>query len=103
MHQKRRGPAAGDSGTAPLLADWGMAEAVVSEAPQAGDEKIAVIGSGPAGLSAAYFLAFKGYAVTIFEKLPVAGGMMAVGIPEYRLPSDVFPMKSSRLRKWASP
>jgi heterodisulfide reductase subunit A2 len=52
------------------------------------NEKIAVIGSGPAGLTAAYFLAKDGYPVTVFEKLPVAGGMMAVGIPEYRLPRD---------------
>jgi len=54
------------------------------------DEKIAIIGSGPAGLSAAYFLAQKGYPVTVFEKLPVAGGMMAVGIPEYRLPRNLL-------------
>ncbi len=50
------------------------------------EEKIAIVGSGPAGLTAAYYLAQKGYGVTIFEKLPVKGGMMAVGIPEYRLP-----------------
>jgi heterodisulfide reductase subunit A len=50
------------------------------------EEKVAIIGAGPAGLSAAYFLVREGYGVTIFEKLPVAGGMMAVGIPEYRLP-----------------
>ncbi len=49
-------------------------------------EKVAVVGSGPAGLTAAWFLAQKGYGVTVFEKLPVKGGMMAVGIPEYRLP-----------------
>jgi heterodisulfide reductase subunit A-like polyferredoxin len=53
-------------------------------------EKVAVIGSGPAGLSAAYFLARMGYPVTVFEKLPVAGGMMAVGIPAYRLPRDIL-------------
>jgi heterodisulfide reductase subunit A2 len=54
------------------------------------DTKIAVIGSGPAGLSCAYFLAQKGYPVTVYEKLPVKGGMMAVGIPEYRLPRDIL-------------
>ena len=53
-------------------------------------EKVAVVGAGPAGLSAAYFLALKGYPITIFEALPVAGGMMAVGIPEYRLPRKVL-------------
>jgi NADPH-dependent glutamate synthase beta subunit-like oxidoreductase len=53
-------------------------------------EKIAVVGSGPAGLSAAYFLARDGYPVTVFEKLPVPGGMMAVGIPAYRLPREIL-------------
>jgi len=52
--------------------------------------KVAVVGSGPAGLTAAYFLARDGYSVTVFEALPVAGGMMAVGIPEYRLPRGVL-------------
>ncbi|MDQ7781734.1 MAG: FAD-dependent oxidoreductase [Desulfomonilaceae bacterium] len=54
------------------------------------EEKVAVIGSGPSGLSAAYFLTLEGYQVTIFEKLPVMGGMLAVGIPDYRLPRDVL-------------
>ncbi|NLA11721.1 MAG: FAD-dependent oxidoreductase [Firmicutes bacterium] len=53
-------------------------------------EKVAVIGAGPAGLNAAYVLAQKGYRVTIFEALPVAGGMLAVGIPSYRLPWDIL-------------
>ncbi|MEW5785641.1 MAG: FAD-dependent oxidoreductase [Bacillota bacterium] len=52
--------------------------------------KIAVIGAGPAGLNAAYQLARKGYRVTIYEALPVAGGMLAVGIPSYRLPRDIL-------------
>lgn len=54
------------------------------------EEKVALIGAGPAGLSAAYYLALEGYQVTIFEKLPVAGGMLAVGIPDYRLPRDIL-------------
>jgi len=49
-------------------------------------KKVAVIGGGPAGLTAAYYLAKKGHDVTILERNPVAGGMMAVGIPSYRLP-----------------
>lgn len=53
-------------------------------------EKIAVIGSGPAGLSSAYYLQKTGFQVTIYEKLPLAGGMLAVGIPEYRLPRAVL-------------
>jgi formate dehydrogenase beta subunit len=53
-------------------------------------EKVAVIGAGPAGLAAAYNLRLMGYGVTIFETFPQAGGMAAVGIPEYRLPSDIL-------------
>lgn len=52
--------------------------------------KVAIVGSGPAGLTAACFLAREGYPVTVFEALPVAGGMMAVGIPDYRLPRDIL-------------
>ncbi len=53
-------------------------------------EKIAVIGAGPCGLTAAQDLAKRGYAVTVFEELPLAGGMMRYGIPEYRLPREVI-------------
>jgi NADPH-dependent glutamate synthase beta subunit-like oxidoreductase len=52
--------------------------------------KIAIIGSGPAGLSASYQLARMGYPVTVFEALPVLGGMLRIGIPEYRLPKKVL-------------
>jgi len=54
------------------------------------DEKVAIIGAGPAGLTCAYFLAIDGYQVTVFEKLPVLGGMLTVGIPSYRLPRDII-------------
>lgn len=64
---------------------------VFSERPQiTRAEKVAVIGSGPAGLSAAHDLALLGYPVTVFEAAPVPGGMMHLGIPEYRLPRDVL-------------
>jgi len=53
-------------------------------------KKVAVIGSGPSGLTCAYYLAIEGYDVEVFEALPMAGGWMAVGIPEYRLPKDVL-------------
>jgi heterodisulfide reductase subunit A-like polyferredoxin len=52
--------------------------------------RIAVVGSGPAGLTAAYNLGRKGYSVTVLEKLPVAGGMLRVGVPDYRLPPEVL-------------
>jgi heterodisulfide reductase subunit A-like polyferredoxin len=54
------------------------------------DERIAIIGSGPCGLTAAQDLCLKGYKVTVFESLPVAGGMLRVGVPEYRLPVPVI-------------
>ena len=54
------------------------------------DESVAVVGSGPAGLTCAYYLARLGYSVTIFEALPVAGGMLAAGIPPYRLPREAL-------------
>jgi heterodisulfide reductase subunit A-like polyferredoxin len=53
-------------------------------------EKVAIIGSGPAGLSTAYFLARRGIRSTIFEALPEAGGMLRVGIPDHRLPREVL-------------
>lgn len=52
--------------------------------------KVAIVGSGPAGLSAAYYLAQEGHEVTIFEALPKPGGMLRYGIPDYRLPKDIL-------------
>jgi heterodisulfide reductase subunit A-like polyferredoxin len=62
----------------------------VPEKKSARQEKVAIIGAGPAGLTCAYFLAIEGYQVTVFEKLPVLGGMLTVGIPEYRLPRNII-------------
>jgi formate dehydrogenase (NADP+) beta subunit len=53
-------------------------------------KKVAVVGAGPAGLTAAYYLAKQGHDVTVFEGLPAAGGMLRYGIPEYRLPREVL-------------
>ena len=53
-------------------------------------EKVAVVGSGPAGLTVAYYLRLQGYQITIFEALQELGGMLRVGIPDYRLPPDVL-------------
>jgi NADPH-dependent glutamate synthase beta subunit-like oxidoreductase len=53
-------------------------------------KKVAVVGSGPAGLTAAYYLAKQGHAVTVQEALPQAGGMLRVGIPEYRFPRELL-------------
>jgi formate dehydrogenase beta subunit len=53
-------------------------------------KRVAVIGSGPSGLTAAYYLIKRGHGVTVFEKLPVTGGMLRVGIPAYRLPREIL-------------
>lgn len=74
-----------------FLGDMALAEnwQLKGGAPATG-KKVLVVGAGPAGLSAAYHLRLLGHDVTIFEALPIAGGMMHVGIPSYRLPSDVL-------------
>ena len=60
-------------------------------------EKVGIVGGGPAGMSAAYYLARLGYPVTVFEAMPVPGGMMAIGIPSYRLPRDVLQAEIARI------
>lgn len=63
------------------------------------EKKIAVIGGGPAGLSCAFFLAVEGYQVTVFEKQNVLGGMLTLGIPNFRLQKDVVNAEISILRE----
>lgn len=62
-------------------------------------QKIAVIGAGPAGMSAAYYLRIKGYPVTVFEKESRAGGMLMNGIPSYRLEKDIIEAEIDVLRE----
>ena len=74
------------------VGDWGIqhklrAKKIVDEKRT---EKVAIVGGGPAGLSCAYQLARRGYAVTVFEGFSKAGGMLRFGIPSYRLPEDVL-------------
>ena len=63
---------------------------VMPKPKQQRTEKVAIVGSGPAGLTCAYYLALEGYNVTIIESMPVVGGMLAVGIPDYRLPREAL-------------
>ncbi len=60
-------------------------------------EKVAIVGSGPAGLSCAYHLALRGYPVTVFEAFPKAGGMLRYGIPDYRLPQSILDGEINRI------
>ncbi|HMK92165.1 MAG TPA: FAD-dependent oxidoreductase, partial [Thermoleophilia bacterium] len=71
-----------------FVADNGAPKDLPTAIPPVYDEKVAIVGGGPAGLTAARELARFGYGTTVFEALPVAGGMLRVGIPEYRLPSE---------------
>ncbi|MDY6973076.1 MAG: FAD-dependent oxidoreductase, partial [Thermodesulfobacteriota bacterium] len=64
------------------------------------DEKAVIIGSGPAGLTAAYFLALDGYKVSVYEAMPEAGGMMRYGIPEHRLPRSVLDGEIENLKRF---
>ncbi|HGS5153172.1 TPA: FAD-dependent oxidoreductase, partial [Vibrio parahaemolyticus] len=71
-------------------ADLAAHEAYVPEKKTAKHRKIAVVGSGPGGLTAGYYLSNEGYDVTVFESMPKAGGWLRYGIPEYRLPKDIL-------------
>ena len=73
-----------------LAADMYDPRKVEIECAPEREERVAIIGSGPAGLSCAYHLARRGIKSTIFEALPKPGGMLRVGIPEHRLPKDVL-------------
>jgi NADPH-dependent glutamate synthase beta subunit-like oxidoreductase/CO/xanthine dehydrogenase FAD-binding subunit len=62
-------------------------------------QKVAVVGSGPAGLTAAYYLAKQGHTVTVFEASPKPGGMMRMVIPDYRLPKDILDAEIAKIQK----
>jgi NADPH-dependent glutamate synthase beta subunit-like oxidoreductase len=82
-----------------FIGDFGLSKALqltrLSEARQ--EEKIALVGSGPAGLSCAYQLGRRGYAVTVFEAFSKPGGMLRYGIPSYRLPREVLDAEIQRI------
>jgi len=83
-----------------LAAELGCKEESVRRSPRKKKmEKVLIVGSGPAGLTAAHDLALLGYQVTIFESLPVLGGMLAVGIPAFRLPRDILQNEIGQIRQ----
>ncbi len=87
-----------------FVADWelehGTKQQAVSSKSEAAltAQRVAVVGAGPGGMAVADQLARRGYAVTVFEKLPAIGGMMAVGIPAYRLPREVIAREYRRIQ-----
>lgn len=82
-----------------FLGDWGLKHDLKLQkmTEETYPEKIAIIGAGPAGLTAAYHLAKRGYKVTIFESFPKVGGMLRYGIPEYRLPREVIDAEAQNI------
>jgi NADH-quinone oxidoreductase subunit F len=83
-----------------LFADWASDEGLgFRPAKNPRQEKVAIIGAGPAGLACAFYLTRLGYQPVVFEALPVAGGMMRVGIPDYRLPKDRLEAEVETIRR----
>ena len=84
-----------------FLGDWaieqGLGLDVLDTEPKA--ETMGVIGAGPSGLSFAYQMARRGYPVTVYERRPMAGGMLRYGVPDYRLPPDVLTAEIERIRE----
>jgi glutamate synthase (NADPH/NADH) small chain len=83
-----------------FVADWEMAQGLDSTPKiQPNGKKVAIVGSGPSGLTAAACLALKGYQVTVFEALHVAGGVLIYGIPEFRLPKRIVAREIENISK----
>lgn len=82
-----------------FVADWHNAqENVIVNKPESNGHKVAIIGSGPSGLTCAGDLAKKGYEVTVFEALHLAGGVLVYGIPEFRLPKSIVQKEIETLK-----
>jgi heterodisulfide reductase subunit A-like polyferredoxin len=83
-----------------FVTDWELEHGIEKVEPIAKkhEEKIAIVGSGPTGLTAAHELVKKGYPVTVFESSPEPGGMLRTGIPEYRLPKKLLEIEIKRLK-----
>lgn len=98
--RNEQGQALSVAGVKRFLADnYDQPERWNTQLAPARAEKVAIIGAGPAGAQAALDLAYQGFQVEIFDRLPVVGGMMRVGIPAYRLPRDIIDFEYALLRK----
>ncbi len=95
-----RGESVGIGRLERYVADWALENGVSSdEMDPPNGHKVAVVGSGPAGLTCAGELAKKGYSVTIFEAFHVAGGVLSYGIPEFRLPKSIVEKEVANLER----
>ncbi|MHB9139465.1 MAG: FAD-dependent oxidoreductase, partial [Victivallaceae bacterium] len=74
-------------------------EEYMEELPELNGKRVAVVGAGPAGMAAAYYLRRGGVDVTVFDKMPKAGGMLRYGIPEYRLPKAILDKEFAHFQK----
>jgi len=83
-----------------FVTDWAVKNGIryVPKKADQNREKIAIIGAGPAGLTAGYFLAQQGFRPTVFEALAVPGGMLAVGIPDHRLPGPIVQKEIEQIK-----
>ena len=82
-----------------FVADWHNAHSTeAATKPESNGHKVAIVGSGPAGLTCAGDLAKKGYEVTVFEALHLAGGVLVYGIPEFRLPKKIVELEVNGLK-----
>jgi NADPH-dependent glutamate synthase beta subunit-like oxidoreductase len=98
-NRKEKEGAVGINSVERFIGDFGLEKGLkpTKLSGEARSEKIAVVGSGPGGLTAAYQLARRGYPVTVFEAFPKAGGMLRYGIPDYRLPVGVLDAEIDRI------
>ena len=98
-NRKEKDGAVGINKVERFIGDFGLAHRLKPKklTDETRSEKIAVVGSGPGGLSAAYHLARRGYPVTVFEAFPRSGGMLRYGIPDYRLPANILDAEIDRV------
>jgi NADPH-dependent glutamate synthase beta subunit-like oxidoreductase/Pyruvate/2-oxoacid:ferredoxin oxidoreductase delta subunit len=98
-NRRERDAAVGINSVERFIGDYGLKKGLKPKklTEEVRSEKIAVVGSGPGGLSAAYHLARRGYPVTVFEAFPKSGGMLRYGIPDYRLSPDILDAEVDRI------
>jgi NADPH-dependent glutamate synthase beta subunit-like oxidoreductase len=98
-NRKEKEGAVGINSIERFIGDFGLEKGLKPKklTDEVRSEKIAVVGSGPGGMTAAYHLARRGYPVTVFEAFPKSGGMLRYGIPDYRLPENILDAEIDRI------